>query len=123
MRFLLHRFLLSLTILLAVSFYFQPQPEAKAFDPVTIAILTPIAIQAAKIMMPYVLRYLASMGKTALQAGAHFLSFFYLPIGLLEITLLMPWRFTAGLKHIWKGLYGLGAFVGNILLLPVAGFF
>lgn len=122
MRFLLHRFLLILTVCFAVSLFFQPQPEAKAMDPVTIAILAPIAIQGAKIMMPYVLRGLGNMAKVGLRAGKYLIHFFWLPIGLLESTLLMPWRFTAGLKHIWKGLYGIGAFVGNILLLPVAGF-
>ena len=36
--------------------YLTPAPEAKAIDPITIAILTPIAIKAAQIAAPYVLR-------------------------------------------------------------------
>ena len=63
------RFLLAATILFAAVFYFAPQPEAKAIDPVTMAILAPLAIQAAKILAPYVIRALGHMAKVLVRAG------------------------------------------------------
>ena len=41
-------------ILLAAFFCTMVPPKAKAIDPVTIAILAPIAIKAAKVMRPYI---------------------------------------------------------------------
>ena len=63
------RFLLVATILLSAVFYFGPSTEAKAIDPVTIAILTPVAIQAAKIIAPYVIRAVKNMSVVLLKAG------------------------------------------------------
>ena len=115
------RFLLILTIALIATFYFTPQPKAQAFDPVTLAILTPLAIQGAKILAPYVIRGLKNIAVVGLRSAKYLLKFFLVPIGLVE-CIIMPWRISTGLAHMGQGFIGLFCFVGNLLLLPIAAF-
>ena len=115
------RILLILTIALIGSFFFAPQPKAQAFDPVTLAILTPLAIQGAKILAPYVLRGLKNVAIVGLRSAKYFIKFFLVPFGLLE-CIITPWRITTGLSHIGQGFIGLFCFIGNILILPIAIF-
>ena len=115
------RFLLILTIALAATFFFAPQQKAQAFDPVTLAILTPLAIQGAKILAPYVIRGLKNMAVVGLRSAKYFLKFFLVPVGLVE-CIIMPWRISTGLAHMGQGFIGLFCFIGNLLLLPFAAF-
>jgi len=116
------RFLLAATILFSAFFYFAPQPEAKAIDPVTMAILAPLAIQAAKILAPYVIRALGHMAKVLVRAGKHLFRIIYLPIGLVQCTILAPWQFKNGAVNIFRGFTAPFLFVFNILILPLAAF-
>lgn len=117
------RFLLVATILLSAVFYFGPSTKAEAIDPVTIAILTPVAIQAAKILAPYVIRGLKNMSVVLLKAGGNLISFFRFPIGLLQITILAPFgQFKSGFTNIGKGLWAPFQMCGNLLMLPLAIF-
>ena len=115
------RFLLILTIVLIGTFYFTPQPKAEAFDPVTLAILTPLAIQGAKILAPYVIRGLKNVAVVGLRSSKYFLKFFLVPVGLVE-CIIMPWRISSGLSHMGQGFIGLFCFVGNLCLIPLAIF-
>ena len=115
------RILLILTIALIGSFFFAPQPKAQAFDPVTLAILTPLAIQGAKILAPYVIRGLKNIAVVGLRSAKYLLKFFLVPIGLVE-CIIMPWRISTGLAHMGQGFIGLFCFLGNVLLLPFAAF-
>ena len=115
------RFLLILCIALTCTFYFKPQPKAEAFDPVTLAILTPLAIQGAKILAPYVIRGLKNAAVVGLRSAKYFLKFFLVPVGLVE-CIIMPWRISAGLSHMGQGFIGLFCFVGNLCLIPLAIF-
>ena len=115
------RFLLILCIVLIGTFYFAPQPKAEAFDPVTLAILTPLAIQGAKILAPYVIRGLKNIAVVGLRSAKYLLKFFLVPVGLVE-CIIMPWRISTGLSHMGQGFVGLFCFVGNLLLLPFAAF-
>ncbi len=115
------RFLLILTIALAATFFFAPQQKAQAFDPVTLAILTPLAIQGAKILAPYVIRGLKNMAVVGLRSAKYFVKFFLVPFGLIE-CIIMPWRISTGLAHMGQGFIGLFCFIGNLLLLPFAAF-
>ena len=115
------RFLLILTIVLIGTFYFTPQPKAEAFDPVTLAILTPLAIQGAKILAPYVIRGLKNVAVVGLRSAKYFLKFFLVPFGLVE-CIIMPWRISTGLSHMGQGFIGLFCFMGNLLLIPFAIF-
>ena len=115
------RFLLILTIVLIGTFYFAPQPKAEAFDPVTLAILTPLAIQGAKILAPYVIRGLKNVALVGVRSAKYFVRFFLVPVGLLECVF-TPWRISSGISHLGQGFLGLFMFVGNLCLIPFAIF-
>ena len=115
------RFLLILCIVLIGTFYFAPQPKAEAFDPVTLAILTPLAIQGAKILAPYVIRGLKNVAIVGLRSGKYLVKFFLVPVGLVE-CIIMPWRISSGLSHMGQGFIGLFCFAGNLCLIPLAIF-
>ena len=115
------RFLLILTIVLIGTFYFSPQPKAEAFDPVTLAILTPLAIQGAKILAPYVIRGLKNVALVGVRSAKYFIRIFLIPVGLVE-CIIMPWRISSGLAHVGQGFLGLFCFAGNLLLIPIAIF-
>ena len=115
------RFLLILTIVLIGTFYFTPQPKAEAFDPVTLAILTPLAIQGAKILAPYVIRGLKNVALVGVRSAKYFVRFFLVPVGLLECVV-TPWRISSGISHLGQGFLGLFMFVGNLCLIPFAIF-
>lgn len=96
-------------------------PKAEAIDPITIAILAPIAIKAAEAARPYVIRSLVGTGEGLLKIGKDALHILYLPYGLLEMTIGAPFRkFRPGLVHVVRG--GVVApirLVLHTLLLPV----
>ena len=69
------------TISVMLFAFFYPQPEARAMDPVTIAVLAPIAIQVAKTMMPYIVRGLINMSRMGVKAGKELISILRLPLG------------------------------------------
>jgi hypothetical protein len=97
--------------------------EAKAMDPVTIAILAPIAIKAAQIAAPYVLRGLKSGGTHLIKMGKDVLEIFYLPLGITQCTLLIPFgQFGPGVRNVVKG--GIAPFklALDAVLLPVSFF-
>ena len=115
------RVLLILCIVLIGTFYFAPQPKAEAVDPVTLANLTPLAIQGAKILAPYVIRGLKNVAIVGLRSGKYLVKFFLVPVGLVE-CIIMPWRISSGLSHMGQGFIGLFCFVGNLCLIPLAIF-
>lgn len=117
------RFLLVATLLLTTVFYFGPSTKAEAIDPVTIAILTPVAIQAAKILAPYVIKALKNMSVVLLKAGGNLISFLRFPIGLIQVTILAPFgQFKSGFSNMAKGLWAPFQMCGNLLMLPLAIF-
>ena len=94
--------------------------QSYAIDPVTIAILAPIALQAAQAARPYVVRGMINFGKGMLKVGKAALDIFYLPYGLFKIIVLSPWgEFRSGVIYTIRGGIGIGKVVVNILLLPV----
>jgi len=104
--------------------FFAPQPEARAIDPVTIAILAPIAIKAAQIMAPYVIRALGHMAKATIRAGKEMLHIFLLPIGLVQSTILAPFgkQFSSGIVNIARGGVAPFVFTWYVLMIPVSAF-
>ncbi len=97
-----------------------PAPQAEAIDPVTIAILAPIAIKAAKVAAPYIIRGLANGGKCLLKMGKDVVEILYLPLGMGQAIFLGPW---GGLKpgciKMIKGCIAPGKLVLHTLLFPV----
>lgn len=114
MHRLLRVFFLAAVLSLAV-----PPPQARAIDPVTIAILAPIALQAAQAARPYVIRGMINLGKGMLKVGKATLDIFYIPYGLFKIIFLSPWgEFRSGVVYLIRGGIGIGKIVVHTLLLP-----
>lgn len=113
---------LFLTLIVAAFCFTAPRYEARAFDPVTLAVLTPLAIQAAKVLAPHVARAASKMLKVAIRGGWELCGIFRLPLGLLQSTILAPWTFRPGLKNIGLGLIAPFKFCGWTLLLPLSPF-
>ena len=114
--------ILTLTVMMFAFFY--PQPEARAMDPVTIAILAPIAIQVAKAMMPYVIRGMINMGRMGMKAGREMLNILRLPLGLVQVIFLWPWgrNFSSGLRNLGHGAVAPFMMTFYFLLLPFSAF-
>ena len=115
---------LILTLLLMLGAFFVPQPEARAMDPVTIAILAPVAIKMAKVLMPYVVRGLKCMGTTGLKAGIELLGILRLPLGLVQSMFLFPFGrcFSMGIRNMGLGVIAPFKCGYYILMLPFAAF-
>lgn len=111
-----------LILLIALSFVAPPLTrEAKAMDPVTIAILTPIAIKGAKIAAPYVIRGLISGGNHMLSMGVDLLSILRLPLGALQATAGIPFgMFSTGVQNMIAGGVAPFKFAIKAVLLPLA---
>ena len=103
--------------------YLTPAPEAKAIDPVTIAILTPIAIKAAQIAAPYVLRGLRNMAIAASKTIPDFINLLKLPLGLLLATIGAPFgTFKRGCLYIGQGLIAPFQLTWHVLCIPFSIF-
>ena len=111
---------LLLILLIAVLFAGFPPPQARAIDPVTIAILAPIALKMAETMRPYVQRGLISGIKGMIDMGGDMCEILYLPWGLIQSTLGIPFGgFGPGVGNIGKGLIAPFKVVLDAVLLPV----
>lgn len=107
-------------VLIAVYFCtLAPQP-AKAIDPVTIAVLAPIAIKAAKVMRPYIQKGLISGTKGLIQTGKDTLEILYLPWGVVQMTLGLPFGgLGPGMANVGRGLMAPFKVVADVLYLPI----
>ena len=100
-------------------FTFIPQ-RAKAMDPVTIAVLAPIAIKAAKVMRPYLQKGLISGTRGLIQTGKDTLEILYLPWGVVQMTLGLPFGgLGPGMRNVCKGLIAPFKVVADVLYLPI----
>lgn len=96
-------------------------PRAEAMDPVTIAILTPIAIKGAQVAAPYVLRGLMSGARHMVSMGYDLVNFFRLPLGVLQVTAGIPFgQLGNGVRNMVAGGIAPFKFIIKTLLLPVA---
>ena len=99
------------------------QSKLHAMDPVTIAILAPVAIKAAEVMMPYVIQGLKNAGTQLIKIGMDMAGILKLPLGIVQSTLGAPIGFLAtGLKNIMDGLLAPLQLVWHVVTLPVAIF-
>ncbi len=109
---------------LVSGWFLSSAPEARAIDPVTIAILTPIAIKAAQVAAPYILKGLTNMGKASLKIFPDMLNIFKLPLGI-GMTLLawpFPGCFVKGLSYTFQGFLAPFKLVFHTIMIPVAAF-
>ena len=95
--------------------------RVEAMDPVTIAILTPIAIKGAQVAAPYVMRGLMSGAQHMVSMGYDLVNFFRLPLGVVQATVGIPFgQLGNGVRNMIAGGIAPFKFVIKTLLLPIA---
>ena len=105
-------------ILLALFWAFTPKTEA--FDPVTLAILAPIAIKAAQGAAPYVARGAINLGKGLVKIGADSIQLLRLPLGIIQACFLWHWgELRPGIINCIRGLLAPFKMILHVLLLPL----
>ena len=110
-------FLLVLTLFVFFAF---PAPEAKAFDPVTISLLAPIAMKAVQVASPYIIRGLVNLGKGCVKVGKDMVDFFRLPLGMGQVMFMWPFGyFKSGVRNIVLGGIAPAKLCLHTVLLPV----
>ncbi len=93
-----------LAMIIGLGCFFCPAPKANAMEPVTIALLAPVALKAGQVAYPYVLKGLANAGKGCVAAGIDILNVFRLPLGVMQCTVLAPFGgLSSGMRNIVKG--------------------
>ena len=114
------RKLLLLTIILSMAFMFIPVQTTKAIDPVTIAILAPIAIKAAQVASPYVLKGLKNLAKGFVLCGKDLIELFRLPIGFIQSTLGLPFGgLRSGIRNTVLGFIAPFKLGFHVMMLPL----
>lgn len=105
--------------MLALSVACVPQ-KAQAMDPVTIAILAPVAIKAAQAARPYLIRAFINLGKGIVKIVKSAFGLVYLPYGLGKMMFAWPWGgFRSGVVYTLKGLIAPFKMLFHVLLLPL----
>ena len=95
--------------------------KVQAIDPVTMMILAPVAVKAAEVARPYVVKSVIGTGRGLIKVGRDAFHLLYLPLGILEMTIGAPFKkFRSGMVHVVRG--GVIApvrLIVHTLLLPV----
>ena len=106
-------------LLVIILAFFIPY-RAKAVDPVSLAILAPVAVQAAQAATPYVFHVVKNTGRCLFKMGKDVFEILYLPYGLGKMTFGFPFGgFRSGAVYAVKGCMAPGKLVLHTLLLPV----
>ena len=109
--------LLILTFLLVVPGIFTPR--SVAFEPITVALLAPVALKVYEAAEPRLVRGAAAGGRKMIHICGNLLEFFRLPLGAVQLTLGAPFGFfTDGVRNIARGAIAPVKMIGNILVLP-----
>ena len=94
-------------------------PRTVAFEPITVALLAPVALKVYEAAEPRLVRGAAAGGRKMIQIGGNLLEFFLLPLGAIQMTLGAPFGFFSnGVNNIARGAMAPIKMVGNILVLP-----
>ncbi len=97
-----------------------PAQRAEAIDPVTMAILAPIAIKIAEKAQPYLARAALNGGKCLFKMGQDVFQILYLPYGLMKMSLGAPFGgFRSGLIYTIRGGIAPGKLVVHTLMFPL----
>lgn len=108
-------------ILLTVFCLTGVAPEIRAVDPVTMAIFAPIALKAASIATPYVVRGVQSGAVHMVKIGYDIVGIFRLPLGIGQTVLGWPFgMFGDGVKNLTLGFVAPFKMAWDVILLPVA---
>ena len=94
-------------------------PKTQAFEPVTMALLAPVALKVYEAAEPRMVKGALFGGRKLVQMGGNVLELLYLPLGVVQVTLGMPFGFFAdGTRNIGKGLIAPGKLMLNAIALP-----
>ena len=94
-------------------------PKVQAFEPVTMALLAPVALKVYEAAEPRIARGARCGGKKLIEMGSNVFEILYLPLGLVQTTLGAPFGFFgAGVRNIGKGVVAPGKLVLNTLAFP-----
>lgn len=103
-----------------LAFFVFPHEEAKAFEPVTMGLLAPVAMDMASKATPVILKGLKNLGKGFMLCGKDIIDIFRLPLGIGQTLFLWPFGYmSTGLKNIIVGAIAPFKLTLHILLLPV----
>ena len=92
--------------------------RAKA-EPVTMVVLAPLALEAAKQASPYAIRSLHAGGAQLLEIGKDFGNLLMLPLGVMQATIGAPFGFFGnGISNIITGVAAPFQLVGDVIILP-----
>ncbi len=109
-----------LTALVVTGLSAMTIPETKAFEPVTMAILAPYAIDAAKVVAPYAMKGVGNVAEGIGRMFGEMVNIFLLPVGVIECTLGLPFGFwSSGIGHIAKGFMAPFQLTYEALMLPM----
>ena len=120
----MRKFLLA-TIIAATLAWLLPQPEAKAFDPVTLSLLAPVALEAANTASPYIIKWLSGVGRAFIKMGKDMCEIFLLPIGLCELIFVAPFYnscFKQSLRFLLKGSIAPFKLCFHTMIMPLSLF-
>ena len=92
-------------------------------EPVSMIILAPLALKAANMASPYVIKWMQNSGGRLLNMGKDVVEILYLPLGVVQCTAGAPFGFFGqGLSNIGSGCVAPFKLVWDTLLLPLAIF-
>ena len=92
-------------------------------EPVTMVILAPLALKAANMASPYVIKWMQNSGSQLLNIGKDVVEILYLPLGVVQCTAGAPFGFFSnGLGNIGTGCAAPFKLIWDTLLLPLAIF-
>lgn len=92
-------------------------------EPVTMIILAPLALKAANMASPYVIKWMQNSGGRLLNIGKDLVDLMLLPLGIFQCTAGAPFGyFSNGLGNIGTGCVAPLRLVWDTLLLPLAIF-
>ena len=95
--------------------------RARAMDPVTMAVFAPLALKAASIATPYVMRGMQSGAVHMVKIGYDMVGIFRLPLGLGQTLLGWPFGyFKTGIQNTTLGFVAPFKLTWDVVLLPVA---
>ncbi len=109
--------ILFLALVVAIAW---PSPRAEAIDPVTIAVLAPIALRAAEAARPYLIRAALNTGKSLIKIGKDVWQMMYLPYGFMKATIGAPLGgFRSGVIYMIRGSVAPVKLIFHVLTLPL----
>ena len=110
-----------ITLTLIFTLFSVPAPEAKAMEPISIAMMVvPLVMPIIKGAIPYVVKGSVNFFGAMVDVGLDLAGFALLPFGMLEASFGAPFGlFKHGLKHMLTGAEAPFKMMWSMCLVPV----